>query len=84
MFKKLFLFIIVMAIAVAWLGGIFSVGFSPFTLIIDKPEKDILKRAAAKAKKLIYREATERNPSGDLVPDQIDDKIKDGIKKVVN
>ena len=84
MFKKLFLFIIVMAIAVAWLGGIFSVGFSPFTLIIDKPEKDILKRAAVKAKKLIYREATERNPSGDLVPDQIDDKIKDGIKKVVN
>jgi len=84
MFKKLFLIIIILAIAVAWLGGIFSVSFSPFSLVINKPEKDILKRAAQKAKNIIYREATEHNPSGDLLPDQIDDNLKGEIKKIVN
>jgi hypothetical protein len=84
MFKKLFLIILIMAIAFAWLGGIFSVSFSPFSLTIQKPEKDLLKRAAQKAKNIIYREATEHNPSGDLLPDQIDDNLKGEIKKIVN
>lgn len=84
MFKKLFLIIIVLAVVVAWLGGVFSVSFSPFTLTIDKPEKDFLKRAAVKAKNLIYRQATEHNPAGDILPDQIDDKIKQEIKEKIN
>lgn len=84
MFKKLLLIIIVLAIAIAWLGGIFSVHFSPFSLTINKPEKDFLKKAANKAKNLIYREATEHNPPGDVLPDEIDDKIKQEIKEKVN
>ncbi len=80
MFRKLLIIIFVLAIAVTWLGGIFSVSFSPFSLTINKPEKDILKKAAAKAKNIIYREATKHNPPGDLIPDQIDDKIKQEIK----
>ncbi|MDI6777686.1 MAG: hypothetical protein QMD77_00685 [Patescibacteria group bacterium] len=84
MLKKIFLLIIILAIAVAWLGGIFSVSFSPFSLTVSKPEKDILKKAMAKAKKIIYREATEHNPPGDVLPDQIDDKVKQEIKDRVN
>jgi hypothetical protein len=84
MLKKLFLAIIVLSIAVAWLGGVFSVSFSPFSLTIQKPEKDFLKAAAQKAKNIIYREATEHNPAGDLLPDQIDDQVKGEIKKIVN
>jgi len=82
--KRLFLFIIIAVIAVAWLGGIFSITFSPFSLSVGKPGKDFLKQAAGKAKSLIYREATEHNPPGDMLPDQIDDKIKQEIKEKIN
>ncbi len=84
MIKKIFLFIIFFSIAIAWLGGIFSVSFSPFSFTIRRPEKDLLKRAAIKTKNIIYREATEHNPSGDLVPDQVDDKLKQELKEKIN
>lgn len=84
MFRKLFLIVIIIAIAVAWLGGIFSVSLSPFLITIQSPEKDFLKKATKKISDFIYHEATIRNPSGDLVPDQIDDKIKQEIKDKIN
>lgn len=84
MFKKLFLIIIILVTAVAWFGGIFIVTFSPFSLTIQKPEKDFLKRVARKAKNIIYREATIHNPAGDIIPDQIDDRIKQEIKEKIN
>ncbi len=84
MTRKIIWLAIIIAIAVAFLGGIFSVRFSPFSLTIQKPEKDFLKKAARKAKSIIYREATEHNPPGDMLPDQIDDKIKQEIKEKVN
>lgn len=84
MFKKLFLIIIAFAIAVAWLGGIFSVSFSPFSLTIQKPEKDFLKKIVRKVEGFVYREATIHNPPGDMLPDQIDDNLKGEIKKIVN
>ena len=84
MFKKLFLFAIAVVILVAFLSGIFSVSFFPFSLTISKPEKDILKYAAQRLKNIIYREATEHNPSGDILPDQIDDNVKQEIKDRVN
>jgi len=84
MIKKTFLIIIILAILVAFLGGIFSVSFSPFSISVSKPEKDLLKRAAQKAKSIIYREATKHNPAGDVLPDQIDDKIKQEIKERIN
>lgn len=82
--KKLFLFTLITAILIAFLGGIFSISLSPFSITINKPEKDFLKKAAQKAKSIIYREATEHNPAGDVLPDQIDDKIKEEIKEKVN
>lgn len=32
----------------------------------------------------IYKEATIHNPSGDVLPDNIDDDIKKELKKVIN
>ena len=84
MFKKLFLIIIALAVLLAWLGGIFSVSFSPFSLTIRKPEKDFLKKVVRKVEGFIYREATIHNPPGDMLPDQIDDNLKGEIKKIVN
>jgi hypothetical protein len=84
MLKKLFLIIIMLAILVAWLGGIFSVSFSPFSLTIRKPEKDFLKKVVGKVEGFVYREATIHNPPGDMLPDQIDDNVKGEIKKIVN
>jgi hypothetical protein len=84
MLKKLFLAIIILSVLISWLGGIFSVSLSPFSLTIQKPEKDFLKRAGKKAKGIIYREATKYNPEGDVLPDQIDDKILNDIKNKVN
>jgi hypothetical protein len=71
-------------IAIFWLGGIFTISFSPFSLVISKPEKDLLKRAVRKVKNIIYREAAEHNPAGDVLPDQIDDKIRQEIKEKIN
>jgi hypothetical protein len=86
MLKKIFLFIIIiasLAILLAWLGGIFSITFSPFSLTIRKPEKDFMKRAVRKIEGFVYHEATIHNPPGDMLPDQIDDNVKGEIKKIV-
>ena len=84
MFKKLFLIAIIIAVLAAYLGGIFSVSLSPFSLTVKSPEKDFLKKIAKKAKGWVYREATIHNPPGDILPDEIDDKIKQEIKEKVN
>lgn len=84
MFKKLLFFLIIFAILIAFLGGIFLVSFSPFSLTIQKPEKDFLKKVGRRVKSIIYREATIHNPPGDVLPDQIDDKIKQEIKDKIN
>jgi uncharacterized protein involved in cysteine biosynthesis len=84
MLKKIFLITIVLAIAVAWLGGIFSVIFSPFSLTIQGPEKDFLKKVVKRVEGVVYHEATIHNPPGDMLPDQIDDNVKGEIKKIVN
>jgi hypothetical protein len=84
MLKKIFLITIVLAIAIAWLGGVWSLNLNPFSLTIRKPEKDFLKMAVDKAKSLIYSEATKHNPPGDILPDQIDDKLKGEVKKIVD
>ncbi len=89
MFRKIFLFIIIIIIIliiilIAFLGGIFSVSFSPFSININKSEKDFLRRVGTKTKNIIYREATEHNPAGDVLPDRIDDKLKQKIKEKIN
>ena len=84
MLKKIFLLVIVLVIAIAWLGGIFSVSFSPFSLTIQSPEKDFLKKVVKRVEGVVYHEATIHNPPGDMLPDQIDDNVKGEIKKIVN
>ena len=84
MLKKSFLFIIIIAVIIAFLGGIFSVHFSPFSITIHQLEKSFLKKVVRKIEGIIYREATVHNPPGDVLPDQIDDKIKQEIKEKVN
>ncbi len=85
MIKKIFLLLAMALILIfAFLGGVFSVSLNPFSITIKKPEKDILKRVVKKAESIIYREATIHNPPGDMLPDQIDDKIKQEIKDRVN
>jgi len=51
---------------------------------VRSKEKEVAKKAVKKIKGFIFREATEHNPPGDLVPDAIDDKVMDSIKKHVN
>jgi len=84
MLKKLFLLTIIVALLIAYLGGIFSISFSPFFLTISRPEKDFLKKIARGVKSIIYREATEHNPAGDVLPDQIDDRLKQEVKEKIN
>jgi hypothetical protein len=84
MLKKIFLFLIIIAILFAWLGGIISVSTSPFSITIQKPEKDLLKKVVRKIEAIVYHEATVHNPPGDVVPDNIDDSLKEKIKQVVN
>lgn len=52
-------------------------------LKIRQPEKEMIKAFFKKIKNLIYYEATVHNPSGDMLPDQIDDKIIKGVKEKV-
>lgn len=82
--KKILLFAFVLAAVITWLGGVWSVSFNPFSLTIQKPEKDFLKRVIKRAEGFVYHEATIHNPPGDVLPDQIDDQMKSEIKKVVN
>jgi hypothetical protein len=85
MIKKIVLYlIIILALAIAFLGGIIFISFSPFSLTIQKPEKDFLIKVVRKVEGLIYHEATIHNPPGDMVPDQLDDRLKQEIKERIN
>lgn len=70
-----------------------EVSFGPITvtrsgqsykLVIDTSEKGYLKIVADKMNSVIYQEATEHNPAGDILPDQIDDKVKQKIKEHID
>ena len=84
MLKKRFLLLFTIVLIFAYLGGIFSVNLSPFSLSIQRPEKDFLKKVVRKIKGFIYHEVTIHNPPGDMLPDQVDDKILNEIKNRVN
>jgi hypothetical protein len=51
-----------------------------FYLSVDEKDKPVLKFFVGKINKLIYREATVHNPDGDMMPDYIDDVVKEKIK----
>lgn len=55
-----------------------------FSVHISSPQKEELKGIVSKISNFVYHEATVHNPPGDMVPDQIDDTIKNAVKEKVN
>ena len=47
---------------------------------LDENEKNIIKKILKPIVNFVYSEATIHNPAGDVLPDQIDDNIKNSIK----
>lgn len=62
----------------------FNIGSKDFSVKIREEEKNQLKEIAQKISGLVYHEATIHNPPGDMLPDQIDDNIKNEIKENIN
>lgn len=54
------------------------------SISVRKKDKEEWKKYLRKLKTLIYREATQRNPSGDVLPDQVDDRIIGEMKEKIN
>ncbi len=50
---------------------------------LDEKTKAELKEKAKEVDDKVYQEATEHNPEGDVLPDEIDNTVKDEIKKEV-
>jgi len=50
-------------------------------LVVKDESRPLLVRIARKINTFIYDEATRHNPKGDLVPDQIDNDIKEKIRE---
>ncbi len=51
---------------------------------LNEEDKSALKEFAGKIKRWIYREATIYNPEGDVLPDELDDKIIRELKEKIN
>lgn len=66
--------------------GFFSVKHDDggYYVKIKDEDKPILKKIAQKINSIIYEEATIHNPEGDMLPDAIDDVLKEQIKERVN
>lgn len=90
MFKKAIIFCAIIFFAIAI---IFAVAFyrvsnydstsGVFSLNINQQEKSTLKKIAREIKDWIYYEATIHNPEGDMLPDEIDDRIMEEIKSKI-
>lgn len=55
-----------------------------FSIKIRNEEKEELKQYLGKIKYFLYRKATEHNPSGDVLPDNIDDQVIGEMKEKIN
>jgi hypothetical protein len=55
-----------------------------FSITVREKDKEELKKYLREIKALIYREATVHNPEGDVLPDQVDDKVIEEVKERVN
>jgi len=58
----------------------FISGGDGWKIKFGKREEKFLKNVVRKIENIVYQEATEHNPEGDFLPDQIDDTIKKEIK----
>lgn len=87
MLKKIFLtFFILFILAVLGLSLyakqfiVFDEKTNSVFFRLDPEEKTVVKKIAKFIAGIIYREATIRNPEGDILPDELDDEIIKGIK----
>lgn len=89
LYSFILLLIITLCVAVYgsfWLKNNTSLKVSDFfnkdgEVEIDKDAKGEIKEKAKKLDNRIYKEATEHNPEGDVLPDEIDDTIREKIKE---
>ena len=93
--KLLYLFIITLFIALGlavvfgiWLKDNASLSISNFIdrrgeVNMDKKAKEELKDEVKKIDGKIYEEATEHNPEGDMLPDEIDNTIREKLKEEI-
>lgn len=51
---------------------------------VREEEKTLLKNIARIIGEFVYDKATKYNPEGDLLPDEIDNRIKDKVKEKIN
>jgi len=93
--KLLFLLIIIIFVLQIGGYGFFSAGKENkpilfeknngfYTIKIREEEKERLKIIFKKLKDLVYQEATNHNPEGDVLPDQIDNDLIKEVKDRVN
>lgn len=87
MFKKIFLSFFFAGVFFCLLAAIFFFSLfeydgdsGTFLVKTSVEDKAILRAAARKIKGWIYHEATIHNPEGDMLPDEIDDKVLKEIK----
>jgi len=57
---------------------------SGLSVNIREEERNELKSIVKKIKDFVYREATIHNPPGDMMPDNIDNKVIEEVKEKVN
>lgn len=88
-----FVIILIISLGLALVGGYWikshsSLSFSDFfnkegKIKVDKNTKEEIKDEAKKVNDRVYQEATEHNPEGDVLPDEIDNTITDELKKEI-
>ncbi len=82
MFKKI-IATVALLILVSWAGGFLVLLYAPPFVGLSEKGRFYAKKIAHRASSIIYREATLHNPPGDVVPDGIDDKVKQEIKETL-
>ncbi|EKE16167.1 MAG: hypothetical protein ACD_11C00029G0047 [uncultured bacterium] len=76
--KTIFSIIIIALISMG--TYLYFLGVENYQLINDEGKK-LTKNILKKISEIVYREATIHNPEGDMLPDQVDDIIKEKIKE---
>ncbi|MBU2025686.1 MAG: hypothetical protein ABIC19_03560 [Patescibacteria group bacterium] len=79
---KFILKIIVLSLLIAGFLSSFNLDRVQPSAEIKNKTKTILKNSAKKLKQLIYKKAAKTNPPGDILPDEIDDKLIHKIKEI--
>lgn len=85
MIKKIFLFLSLMLL-ISWLVflGIAIIHSQQENITIMEALKIDSKKIMLEIKETIYYQATVHNPEGDMLPDEIDDMIKEKVRNQIN